>query len=168
MPLAEASVLADSAVEALEAFDPLANLAQARILAELRRAQSGENLEFAQGENPLEPGVVAIDQIMGQRVNAWLARGVDDLTAGKHLVEVGRDAVALGHRFWGLSSFIDAIRLGAGEAVITDIEHLVITRGRVWPCWPGAMPVRKRPMIFGPPPACGGTPTLRPTPSRLR
>lgn len=129
LPLAEASVLADSAVEALEAFDPLANLAQARILAELRRAQLGENLEFAQGDNPLEPGVVAIDQIMGQRVNAWLARGVDDQTAGKHLVEVGRDAVALGHRFWGLSSFIDAIRLGAGEAVITDIEHLVITRG---------------------------------------
>jgi DNA-binding CsgD family transcriptional regulator len=45
------------------------------------------------------------------------------------LAEVGRDAVAMGHRFWGLASFIDAVRLGHGSEVVSDIEHLAITRG---------------------------------------
>ena len=129
LPIEEASAVAASAVAALEEFDPLANLAQARIVADLRRAQLREGLDYMDTVNVLEPGVVAIDQIMGQRVDAWLNWAAEDQTAAKQLVEVGREAVAMGHRFWGLASFIDAVRLGHGTDVVGDIEHLAITRG---------------------------------------
>lgn len=129
LPLTKASELADSAVASLEQFDPLANLAQARIVADLRRAQLGEIRGTGEAQSPLEPGVAEIDRIMRQRVDAWMAWSQQDPTAGKRLVEVGHDAISMGHRFWGLCAFVDAIRLGHGEDVVSDIEHLVITRG---------------------------------------
>jgi DNA-binding CsgD family transcriptional regulator len=128
LPLDLAFDLATSAVEALETFDPLANLAQARLVADLRRAQLG--LPVSQhGGGHHEPGVVEVDRLMHRRVEAWLARTDGDDLAGKLLAEVGRDAVASGHRFWGLSAMIDAIRLGRGPDVASDIEQLVMTRG---------------------------------------
>jgi hypothetical protein len=128
-PINMAAELADGAVAALEVFDPLANLAQARLIADLRHAQLGEPPGREQTGLLLEPGVMEIDGIMKQRVDAWLAWAEEDSTAGKRLVGVGRDAIAMGHRFWGLSALIDAARLGHGAAVVADIEHLVITRG---------------------------------------
>jgi len=129
LSLSEASELADSAVSGLEQFDPLGNLAQARIVADLRRAQLGMVPVDDQPAHVHEPGVAEIDRIMDERVDAWLAWGDDEPTAGKRLVEVGREAISMGHRFWGLSALVDAIRLGHGDDVIADIEHLVITRG---------------------------------------
>lgn len=129
MSLTEASALADAAVVALEHFDPLANLAQARIISDLRRAQLGEVLTDEPSYAVHEPGVTEIDRIMNRRVDAWLAWGDDDPTAAKRLVEVGREAIAMGHRFWGLIALIDAIRLGHGEDVVNDVEQLAITRG---------------------------------------
>lgn len=127
-PIEVARGLAEEAVAALEQFDPLANLAQSRIVADLRRAQSGDRPD---GEEDAlnEPGVVAIDDLMNRRVDAWLAWADQDLTAGKRLVEVGRDAIALGHRFWGLLALLDAVRLGHGDDVVADVDQLVITRG---------------------------------------
>ncbi len=128
LPSAEALRLAEAAVASLEEFDPLANLAQARYVADMRRAQLG--LSPASTDHAThEEGVARIDQLMSQRADAWWALADGDSTAAKRLVEVGREGVAMGHRFWGLCAFIDAIRLGAGEEVVGDIEHLVITRG---------------------------------------
>ncbi|MFV2000853.1 MAG: LuxR C-terminal-related transcriptional regulator, partial [Acidimicrobiia bacterium] len=126
----EALRLAESAVSALEDFDPIGNLAQAKLIANLRRAQArtadhGDDVV----EQPLEFAVAEIDRIMSERAQAWYAWAVEDPTAGKRLIEVGREAVAHGHRFWGLSCFLDAVRLGSGGDVHTDIDHLVITRG---------------------------------------
>lgn len=129
LPLAEARSLAEEAVSALKQFDPLANLAQARIVADLRRAQQGEMWDEEGGDPVHEEGVAEIDRIMGERVDAWLAWATDDPTAAKRLAEVGRQAIAMGHRFWGLCAMLDATRLGRGEDVASDIEHLVITRG---------------------------------------
>jgi len=126
----EALRLAESAVAALEAFDPIGNLAQARLVVELRRAQMGNTVP-GNGvvEYPIEFAAAEIDRIMSQRAQAWYAWTNNDPTAGKRLIEIGREAVALGHRFWGLSCFLDAVRLGHGENVRTDIDHQVITRG---------------------------------------
>ncbi len=122
--------LAEAAVTELESFDPFGNLSQAKLLAELRRAQTRQAAPREEAiEHPLEPAVADIDRIMSQRVWAWYAWGSDDPTAGKQLSEVGREATALGQRSWGLSCFIDAVRLGNGEDVAADIEHLAITRG---------------------------------------
>ena len=129
LPVAEAGDLADSAVAALATFDPLANLSQARIVADLRRAQQGLASSDEGSDLQHEPGVAEIDRIMNQRVDAWLAWSQDDSTAGKRLVEVGREAIVMGHRFWGLCALVDAVRLGHGDDAASDIEHLVITRG---------------------------------------
>jgi len=126
----EALSVAESAVVELEAFDPIGNLAQARLIAELRHAQMGSAaLGDEAVEQPLEFAVAEIDRIMSQRAQAWYAWADNDPTAGKRLIEVGREAVALGHRFWGLLCFLDAVRLGYGEDARTDIDHQVITRG---------------------------------------
>ena len=127
--MAEACELAEAAVTALEEFDPLANLAQARIVADLRRAQLRLVPAWDGSEAIHEHGVAEIDRIMNQRVDAWIAWADDDPTAGKRLAEVGREAISMGHRLWGLSALIDAVRLGVGEDVVADVEHLVITRG---------------------------------------
>lgn len=129
LPLEQAAELADSAVVALEEFDPLANLAQARIVADLRQAQMGTAPPEPDAGVLHEQGVMDIDRIMNRRVDAWLAWSAQDPTAGKHLAEIGRDAIAMGHRLWGLCALIDATRLGVGESVAADIDHLVITRG---------------------------------------
>ncbi len=122
--------MAESAVSELESFDPTGNLSQAKLVAELRLAQTRRAAPKEQTvEQPLDPAVAEIDHIMSQRAQAWYAWAVDDTTAGKLLIEVGREAVGLGHRFWGLLCFIDAVRLGNGEDVAADIEHLAITRG---------------------------------------
>jgi len=122
--------LAESAVTALKSFDPIGNLAQAKLIAELRRAQTGTAQPGGDvvDQSP-EFAVAEIDRIMHQRAQAWYAWADNDPTAGKRLIEVGREAVARGHRFWGLSCFLDAVRLGSGEDIRTDIDHQVITRG---------------------------------------
>ena len=129
LPLSGAAALATSAVEALAKFDPLANLAQATIIRDLRLAQQGQTPSAEGVSLAREDGVVQIDRIMSERVDAWVAWAQTDPTAGKRLIGVGREAIAMGHRFWGLSALIDAIRLGQGDAVVGDIEHLIITRG---------------------------------------
>ncbi len=130
LPINEARRLAESAVDALESFDPLGNLPQARFVSELRAAQARLPRPSEEVvEQSLEPAVAAIDRLMDERAQAWYEWGDDDPAAGKRLTEVGREAVSLGHRFWGLSAFIDAIRLGKAGDVVTDIEQLVITRG---------------------------------------
>jgi hypothetical protein len=128
LPIAGAEDLASTAVAALEGFDPLANLAQARIVLDLRRAQRGSRVVTADS-SVHEPGVAVIDQIMSRRVEAWQSWAQADPTAGKQMAEVGREAVGLGHRFWGLLALIDAVRLGLGDDVGLDIDHLVLTRG---------------------------------------
>jgi len=126
----EALHLAESAVAELEIYDPIGNLTQARFVAEMRRAQARhEESPPERNEVSVEPVVAEIDRMMNQRARAWYAWSVGDPTAGKRLVEVGRDATSVGHRFWGLSCFIDAVRLGCGTDVAADIEQLAITRG---------------------------------------
>ena len=129
LPLEQAAELALSAVGELEQFDPLANLAQARIVADLRQAQLGRAMPNDRSTAALEQGVLEIDRIMNQRVDAWLTWSEGDAAASKRLIEVGREAIAMGHRFWGLCALIDATRLGAGNLVAADIDHLIITRG---------------------------------------
>jgi len=122
--------VAESAVSELERFDPTGNRSQAMLIAELRLAQTRRAAPQEQAvDQPLEPAVAEIDRIMSQRAQAWYAWALDDTTAGKRLIEVGREATSLGHRFWGLLCFIDAIRLGNGEDAAADVEHLAITRG---------------------------------------
>jgi len=122
--------VAESAVSELQSFDPIGNVSLAKLLVELRLAQTGRITPPDQTfEEPDEPAVAQVDLIMSQRAQAWFAWAVDDTTAGKRLIEVGRRATSLGHRFWGLMCFIDAVRLGNGEEVAADIEHQAITRG---------------------------------------
>ncbi|MFZ0015267.1 MAG: LuxR C-terminal-related transcriptional regulator, partial [Acidimicrobiia bacterium] len=128
LTIAGAEDVASAAVAALQQFDPLANLAQARIVLDLRRAQRGGPVGPGESSDH-EPGVAVIDQIMNRRVEAWLAWAQGDPTAGKQMAEVGREAIGMGHRFWGLLALIDAVRLGLGDDVALDIDHLVLTRG---------------------------------------
>lgn len=126
----QAAELATRAVTALEAFDPLGNLPQARIIAELRSIQSGTGeADTDRGPDPSEPEVATIDQIMRARLEAWRAWRTDDGTAAQIAAEAGRRAVEAGHRLWGVCSLIDAIRLGRGDLVRRDLEQLVLTRG---------------------------------------
>lgn len=120
--------VADEAVAALESFDPLGNLPQARALAALRRAQGGTAPPGPTGGN-LEAGVAAIDRLMDDRVDGWVRHGRGDPGAGLVLARAGRAAVDAGHRFWGLGCFIDAIRMGCGPDVAADVDQLAVTRG---------------------------------------
>jgi DNA-binding CsgD family transcriptional regulator len=129
LPMQKALDLAEQSVALLESFDPLGNLAQARYVSQLRRAQSRlERGDVLTGPE-LEPGVAAIDHLMSERADAWHLWAEADPSAPKRLAEIGRAAVNLGHRFWGLCALIDATRLGAGPDVAADIEQLAITRG---------------------------------------
>ncbi|VAV92709.1 hypothetical protein MNBD_ACTINO02-1515 [hydrothermal vent metagenome] len=126
----EALRVAESAVAELESFDPLGNLALARGMADLRRAQTRHEAPQEKGfETSVDSAVADVDRMMTQRANAWYAWAIDDPTAGKRLVEVGREATALGQRSWGLSCFIDAVRFGNADDVAAEIEHLAISRG---------------------------------------
>lgn len=126
----EALTLAESAVEALGDFDPFGNLPMAIHVADLRRAQAGETVDGrVTVEQPIEIAPAEIDRLMIRRADAWYSWGAGDETAGKFLIELGREAVVLGHRFWGLAAFLDAIRLGHGDEVLQDVDHLAITRG---------------------------------------
>ncbi len=126
----DALLVAEAAVAELESFDPLGNLALASAMADLRRAQARhEAPRDEEVETSIDSAVADVDRMMGQRVKAWHAWAIDDPTAGKRLVEVGREATSLGQRSWGLSCFIDAVRLGNADDVVADIEHLAITRG---------------------------------------
>lgn len=129
LPLDAAARIAQEAVDALQIFDPLANLAQARIVSALRGAQLGMPAPPSDPDAEHEMGVTEIDRIMSQRVEAWAAWSSGDTEAGSRLVRVGRDAISMGHRFWGLCALIDAVRLGLGAEVVTDIEQVVMTRG---------------------------------------
>jgi DNA-binding CsgD family transcriptional regulator len=130
LPPEQALDLAVSAVEALEGFDPLGNLTLASQIVDLRRAQAAEPAAGrTTPDHPVEVAVAEIDRLMNRRADAWFAWSAGDDTAGKRLVELGREAMAVGHRFWGLASFLDAIRLGLGQDVVADVDHLAITRG---------------------------------------
>ena len=122
--------MAESAVTELESFDPFGNLTLARAMVGLRRAQTRHEAPQDKGfETSVDSAVADVDRMMTQRANAWYAWAIDDPTAGKRLVEVGREATALGQRSWGLSCFIDAVRLGNADDVAAEIEHLAISRG---------------------------------------
>ncbi|MEX1281447.1 MAG: helix-turn-helix transcriptional regulator, partial [Acidimicrobiia bacterium] len=121
-PVVEAESVAAEAVAALEAFDPLGNLPQARGLLALRRAQQGVASDPVPPPES-EPGVAAIQAIMDDRADAWLSR------SPAALVDVGRRAVAMGHRLWGLCCFIDAVRLGARDEVAADVEQFAVAGG---------------------------------------
>ncbi|MFV1962745.1 MAG: BTAD domain-containing putative transcriptional regulator, partial [Acidimicrobiia bacterium] len=80
--------LAESAVVALEVFDPTGNLAQAKLIAELRRAQTGSvDPRDDIVESSVEFAVAEIDRIMSQRAQAWYAWADNDPTAGKRLIQ---------------------------------------------------------------------------------
>jgi hypothetical protein len=128
----EARDLADSAVSALEVFDPLANLPQARLVAAMRRAQTGDTAvarDLEAVDEAMDPGAADVDRIMRMRVDAWVAWASGDPSAGKLMVAAGQEAIAKGHRLWGLGALIDAARLGKGAVVASDIEQLVVSKG---------------------------------------
>lgn len=126
MPIEEALKVAEMAAASLEQFDPLGNLSLAQRMVQLRSVQSGLEPD---AEVAASADLSQADETMSARIDAWTDWPVDRSRAGARLAALGRESVSLGHRLWGLLAFLDAARLGRGDEVVADIEHLVITRG---------------------------------------
>lgn len=126
MPIDRAREVAEEAVAALEQFDALGNLPLAQRMVELRSVQMGlapASVVEASAD------VSEADEVMSRRVEAWSGWQQNHARAASQLAALGREAVSLGHRLWGLLAFLDAARLGQGGEVVGDVEHLVISRG---------------------------------------
>lgn len=126
LPIDGALEIAEMATASLQQFDPLGNLSLAQRMVQLRTVQSGIEPDT---DVDASADLSQADETMRARIDAWTDWRQDPSLAGHRLAVLGRESVSLGHRLWGLLAFLDAARLGHGDEVVADIEHLVITRG---------------------------------------
>lgn len=127
--LAEAKALAQRALDSYAEADPFGLEAQTRGLVGIVAGMTGE---------PVADDFLELHTTQaGARITAWLARGRawsaaaqgDLSSAVRHATEGGREAVAHQHFAWAMLCFVDAVRFGDADAVLTDMQTIDTSRG---------------------------------------
>lgn len=127
--LAEAKALALRALDSYAEADPFGLEAQTRGLVGIVAGMTGESV----ADDFLELHTTQA----GARITAWLARGRawsaaargDLSSAVRHASEGGREAVAHQHFAWAMLCFVDAVRFGDADSVLTDMQTIDTSRG---------------------------------------